>query len=107
MHRRGRHPLNGEASDMNEQCEIIVFKVRRESDGLFTATSPQLSGVFVAHRDLDRIIEDMPNIVRLWFKRHKNAIVEVFQGPSQHYDDSSSYSSMTVPAEIAAQALAQ
>lgn len=65
---------------MNSSCDVVVFKVRRDDDGLYIATSPQLSGVFVAHRDLDQIIEDMPNVIRLWFKRQKNNAVEVYQG---------------------------
>jgi len=55
---------------------MIVFKVHRENDGLYTATSRQLSGVFVSHRELERIVEDIPKIVQLWFKRHRNTAVE-------------------------------
>ena len=91
---------------MITNCEVIVFKVRRDSDGLFTATSPQLSGVFVAHRELKKIVDDMPSIIQLWFKRHKNASVEVLTRAVSHTDDESVYLAGTVPAEIAAQALA-
>jgi hypothetical protein len=91
---------------MNTGCEVIVFKVHREADGLYTATSPQLAGVFVSHRDLDKIVEDMPNVIQLWFKRHKNVAVEVLTGRPCKVDDTISYLVGTVPAEIAAQALA-
>ena len=93
--------------EMDKGCEVIVFKVRRESDGLYTATSPQLTGVFVSHRDLDRIVEDMPNIIQLWFKRHRNVAVEVLTGRVQRDDDTTSYLVGSVPVEIAAQALAR
>lgn len=84
---------------MNHNCEVIVFKVHRDTDGLFTAISPQMSGVFVAHRDLDKIVEDMPNIIRLWFKRNRNVDIQVFHGPvEQQDDDVTAYSAMYGPA---------
>ena len=92
---------------MNGGYEVIVFKVRREADGLYTATSPQMAGVFVSHRNLEKIVEDMPNITRLWFKRHRNVTVEVLRGRVSHENDTTSYLVGTVPIEIAAQALAQ
>jgi hypothetical protein len=91
---------------MKTGCEVIVFKVHREPDGLYTATSPQLAGVFVLHRDLNKIVEDMPNVIQLWFKRHRNAAVEVLTGRPSKVDDTISYLVGTVPAEIAARALA-
>jgi len=54
-------------------CEVIIFHVHRESNGLYIAISPQLTGVFVSHRNLDSIVEDMPNIIRRWFRRHRNS----------------------------------
>ena len=50
--------------------DIVVFNVSRDADGLYTATSPHLDGVCVVHRDRAKIIEDLPNIVRLWYRRH-------------------------------------
>jgi hypothetical protein len=91
---------------MNTGCEVIVFKVHRKTDGLYTAMSPQLAGVFVAHRDLDKIVEDMPNIIQLWFKRHRNLAVEVLTSRPSRVDDTISYLVGTIPAEIAAKALA-
>jgi hypothetical protein len=90
---------------MDTGCEVIVFRVRREPEGLYTATSPQLAGVFVSHRDLDRIVEDMPNIIQLWFRRHKNIDVDVLMGRTSQDDDTTSYLVGTVPAEIADRAL--
>ena len=90
---------------MNTGCEVIVFRVHREADGLYTATSPQLAGVFVSHHDPDRIVEDMPNIIQLWFRRHKNMDVEVLIGRNSQVNDTTSYLVGTVPAEIAEQAL--
>jgi hypothetical protein len=86
---------------------IVVLKVVQDRDGLYTATSPQLSGVFVAHRDLDKILDDVPNIMRLWFKRNKGTDIEVFKGPVHHSDGTQMISMVPVPAEIAAQALAR
>ena len=91
----------------NSTYEVVVFKLRRDADGLFTATSPDLEGVCVVHRDRDRIIEDMPNIVRLWYRSNRGIEVEPFWGASRDKDDTASIPMLTVPAEVAAQALAR
>jgi len=93
-------------SDMNNY-EIVVFEVRRDADGLYTATSQQLAGVCVAHRDVDRIVDDMSNIITLWFKRNRGVDVQVFQGPRECGDDILAIPMIPVPVEIAAQALAR
>jgi hypothetical protein len=90
---------------MSSNCEIVVFQLRREADGLYTATSPSLAGVCVVHRDKEKILEDMPNIVRLWYKRNRNQDVAVFTGPEREDDDILSILASTIPAEIAAQHL--
>mgnify|MGYP001454608568 CR=1 FL=1 len=90
---------------MDAGCEVIVFRVHREPNGLYTATSPQLAGIFVAHRDLDEIVDDMPNLVQLWFRRHRHIEVEVLTGRATQVDDTTSYLVGTVPAEIADRAL--
>jgi hypothetical protein len=90
---------------MSTEHEIIVITVSRDEDGLYTATSADLKGVFVAHRDLQKIVEDMPNIIRLWFKRNRDAAVEVFQAQVRQVDDEYAIQAMTIPAEIAAAAL--
>lgn len=87
--------------------EVVLIKLRREADGLFTATSPDLAGVCIVHRDRDRIIDDMPNVVRLWFKRNKGIDVEPFWGPRQGTDDTSAFPMAMIPAEVAAQAMAR
>lgn len=93
-------------SDM-DRYGIVVFEVRQDTDGLFTATSPDLAGVCVAHRNLDKIVEDMPNIMRLWFKRHKGIDIRAYQGPTETSAGTVKIPVIPVPAEIAAQALAR
>ena len=92
---------------MNDKCEVVVFEIRRDPDGLYTATSQALAGMCVVHRDKERIIEDMPNIVRLWFKKNRGLDVEPFWGERREFDDISAFPMITVPAEVAAQALAR
>lgn len=87
--------------------DFVRFEVSKSHDGLYTATSPELSGVFIAHRELSKIVDDLPNIIKLWFKTNRDQIVEVFQGPIREHDDSLSVQAIPVPAEIAAQALAR
>jgi hypothetical protein len=92
---------------MDDKYGIVVFDVTEDAEGLFTATSPQLPGVCVVHRDLDRIIEDMPDIMRLWFRRNRGMEITVYKGPSKRRDRTLKISAIPVPAEIAAQALAR
>lgn len=92
---------------MSENYEVVVIKVRRDRDGLYMATSEDLAGVCIVHASKDRIIEDIPNVVRLWYRRHKGVEVEPFWGKTQDRDDTSSVPLFMVPAEIAAQALAR
>ena len=61
---------------VNEPC--VVVKIRREADGLFVATSPELAGVCVVSADLEAIIEDLPAIVRLWYRSHHGIDIEPF-----------------------------
>jgi hypothetical protein len=91
---------------MKEDQKIIVVRIARDEAGLYFATSDDLEGVHVAHRDPYKIIDDLPNVIRLWYKR-RNKDVTVFRGPVEHYDHHYSVPAMTVPAEIAAAALAR
>jgi hypothetical protein len=86
---------------------IIAVQIRRSRTGLFTATSETLEGVYVAHRDLTKIVADLPNIIRHWFKTHRKEDVVVFTAPAEQSDDMTSVLAKTVPAEIAAQAIAR
>ena len=90
-----------------DKLEIVVFEVRQDADGLYTATSPQLAGVCVVHRDLDRIVEDMPNITSSWFQRNRGMDIRVYTGPTETSDEMTKFPVIPVPAEIAAQALAR
>lgn len=92
---------------MSGDFEIVIFNLKREDDGLYTATSPQLAGVCVVHRDRDRIVEDMPNIVRLWYRRHREMDVEVFWGQETEFNNSFSIPTVAIPAQIAARAMRQ
>lgn len=92
---------------MSETLDIITVDVARSDTGLFTATSADLEGVFVAHRDLQAIVRDMPNIVQRWFKKRRNQDVTVFNGPITPLDGGVRIPAIPVPAEIAAKALAR
>jgi hypothetical protein len=47
----------------------------------------------------------MPNIVRLWYKRHRGIDVEPFWGTPKDFDETSVHPFFMMPAEIAAEAL--
>jgi len=84
---------------------IISVRIEESQTGLFTATSEALPGVYVAHRDLQKILDDMPEVITRWFKNHRQQDVMVFRGPVQRRDHSLAMGAITVPAEIAAIAL--
>jgi hypothetical protein len=90
---------------MERDYEIVWIQLRRDGDGLYTATSPDLQGVCVVHRDKAAIIEDMPNIVKLWYRRHRGIEVEPFWGATRDIDGASDIPFLTIPAQIAAQQL--
>jgi len=90
---------------MFDKSNIVVLRIALGKSGLYTATSPQLDGVFLAHRNLNAIFEDMPNVIKLWFKSHRDIDVEVFQGPVNREDGHVSMSMIPIPAKIAAEAL--
>jgi hypothetical protein len=89
-----------------QQFEIVVVDLRQEADGLYTATSRHMAGVCVVHRDRSAIIDDLQDIVRHWYKRNRGVDVEVFWGEERKSDGTVSLPAMTVPVEVAAQALA-
>lgn len=92
---------------MSNPHGIITIEVTRSESGLFTATSADLEGVFVAHRDLQAIVRDMPNIVQRWFKKRRNEDVTVFNGPVSAHDGGVRIPAIPVPAEIAAKVLSR
>jgi len=89
-----------------QQFEIVVVDLRQDADGLYTATSRHMAGVCVVHRDCKAIIDDMQDVVRHWYRRHRGIDVEVFWGEQRETDGTLSIPAMTVPVEVAAQALA-
>lgn len=92
---------------MPEKYEIITVSVRQNASGLLIATSDALDGVYIAHREIGKIVEDMPRIVQRWFKVHKGVDVKVFVGSPEKLDGDFTFPFIPVPVEIAAQALAR
>jgi len=90
---------------MSDTHGIITINVARSDTGLYTATSEELEGVFVAHRDLHAIVRDMPNIIQRWFKKRRNEDVTVFNGPLVPADGGVRIPAIPVPSQIAAKAL--
>ena len=91
---------------MNESG-IIAVLIERSSSGLYTATSSDLDGVYVANRDLEKIIADIPAVITNWFKTRRKMDVKVLQGPVEHIDGAMGMLASAVPVEIAARALAR
>lgn len=92
---------------MTGEIGIIAIKVQRSATGLFTATSDDLEGVYIAHRELDKIVEDLPAVVERWFKTRRKEDVTVFKGPVTPWDGGEKILAIPVPAQIAAKALAR
>lgn len=55
----------------------VVVDVHRSASGMFCATSIDFDGVYMAHRDLKKLIEDLPDVVKQWFKLHRQQDVTV------------------------------
>ena len=92
---------------MPENFEIISIAVRQSESGLLTATSDVLDGIYVVHRDISKIVEDLPRVIQRWFKIHRKIDVKVFTSSIEKLDDSFTIPTISVPVEIAAQALAR
>lgn len=65
----------------NTHCDVIRVELERDQAGLYVATSPDLKGVCIAHRNVWAIHDDFPSIVALWFRENLGREVDVFNGP--------------------------
>jgi hypothetical protein len=92
---------------MADKFGIIEIAVSRSKSGLLTATSEALDGIYVAHRDINKIVEDMPRVIQRWFKIHQKIDVKVFVSSVEKLDDNFTIPTISVPVEIAAQAIAR
>jgi hypothetical protein len=90
---------------MNRDINIITVQVRHAANGLYTATSDALEGVYMAHPDREAIIADLPAVVRRWFKRNQDIDVEVFMHEPVQTNGDFFIPAIPVPAEIAAKSL--
>jgi len=84
-----------------EDFTIVRVRVERNGTGLYMATSPDISGIYVAHRDLNAIYADMPNVIRLWFKRAEGRDVRVFQEGAPGLGAAPAWNAMAMPVAIA------
>lgn len=85
----------------HEDIRVIRIRIDRHQRGLFMATSPDISGLYLAHRDLNAILADIPNIVRLWFRRRYNLDVRVFQEAIPHEAHTIDVTALAMRPEIA------
>jgi len=90
---------------MPNDYEIVVFRVRQETDGMYSVTSRELPGVCVVHRSRERIIDDLPNVVKLWYRTNRGIEVEPFWGSRRDEDGESDLPLVPIPAALAAQAM--
>ncbi len=86
----------------NQELNFIRVMLERSNTGLYIATSPDLAGVCVTHRDIRAIHDDFPNVVKLWFKSTHDIDVEVYNKSLPQDEDQMSWQSIVLPAEVAA-----
>jgi hypothetical protein len=86
------------ADDDIGTIRVFVLRNRR---GLFVATSPDIVGLNVTHRDVNAILADMPNIIRVWLKRTRGLDVRVFQETVEDSTESFNITALTMPAAVA------
>jgi hypothetical protein len=68
---------------MDEVVRIVRISIEQTDSGLFKATSEDLPGLLVTHRDIAAIRTDLPSIIKLVFQRRHNLDVEVREAMSQ------------------------
>ena len=84
-----------------DEFGVIRVRIDRHRKGLYMASSPDIPGLHVAHRDLNAILADLPNVVRLWFKNTHKLDVRVFQEAVQHGHDGFDVTALTMTAHVA------
>ena len=87
--------------------EIVRIDLAQTDSGLFVATSKDVPGLFVTHRDVAAIRSDMPTVIRAMYRRLYGLDVTVVE--ARHGADRGSPSAMpdwvALPAHIAADAM--
>lgn len=75
--------------DMEQIVRIVRIQMEQSETGLFKAWSEDLPGLLVTHRDLAAIKADLPNIIKIMFKRRHGLDVEVLEAMPQKCVDTS------------------
>lgn len=70
-----------------EMAEIVRIQLEKDESGLIFATSGDLPGLFLAHRDLSAMKTDIPNVIRLLYQRRYNVSVEIVEANAQSEPD--------------------
>ena len=62
---------------MSDAIRIVRVQIEESPSGLLVATSRDLPGMVVAHREFQRIVDDLPAVIKLIFKRRHGLDMEV------------------------------
>lgn len=94
-----------------ELAEIINVAIAESESGLLTATSHDLPSLYVAGREMDALLEEIPSVIKALIKAQFGRDVDVYRAKSDPLTDDDEplgrpWPWVTIPVEIAAKALA-
>jgi hypothetical protein len=76
-----------ECGRMREYAEIVNIKIRKEPDGFFVATSVELPGLVLAHKDIRMVLQDVPTAIVALYKANFDIDAEVIEAFPASSDD--------------------
>jgi hypothetical protein len=83
----------------------VRIEITRSESGLYVASSEDVKGLLISHRDRAAIEADIPNVLRVLLKRRYNQDVIVLR--LEDDDDPNLEDWVSIPAHIASEALAE
>ncbi len=87
---------------MQDQEAIFVrVRIDQDEDGLLTATSPNMAGLFVVDRELPALIKEVPQVIIALLKAEKEHDFEIWR---TRVEDPEERAWVAIPAHIAHQA---
>ena len=61
------------------EVELVRVQIEESESGLYRVTSKDIPGLGFCHSDLDRILDDLPNVIALLYKHTHGREVKVVE----------------------------
>ena len=69
----------GEDKIMLDYAEMVSVKIKKGHDGFFVATSKEMPGLVLAHKDIQFVLQDIPLAIIALYKANYGIDAEVIQ----------------------------